>query len=82
MLKAVAAHFVMNASGRVVVMQEQREVVAGLCLVYRDDPSRLDPELRADHEAAVDDAERLRVVVDQVASLTDHRAIELARAWL
>ena len=31
----------------------------------------LDPDLRADFEAADDDAARLRVVVDQVASLTD-----------
>jgi dGTPase len=35
------------------------------------------PAFRADYEAAGDDAERLRVVVDQVASLTDASAL----AW-
>ncbi|MEO3938857.1 deoxyguanosinetriphosphate triphosphohydrolase [Dermatophilaceae bacterium Soc4.6] len=80
-LKAVAAHFVMNASERVSVMQEQRDMVVALCAAFGDDPSRLDPELRADFEGSVDDDERLRVVVDQVASLTDRRAIQLARVW-
>ena len=35
------------------------------------DGQQLDPDLRADFEAADDDAARLRVVIDQVASLTD-----------
>jgi dGTPase len=29
---------------------------------------------RADHAEAADDAARLRVIVDQIASLTDHSA--------
>jgi dGTPase len=33
------------------------------------------PVLRADFDAASDDAARLRVVVDQVASLTDASAL-------
>ena len=40
-------------------------------------PEALMPVLRADFEAAADDAARLRVVVDQVASLTDASAL----AW-
>jgi dGTPase len=36
---------------------------------------------RIDHAAALDDADRLRVVVDQVASLTDVRALALHREW-
>jgi dGTPase len=37
----------------------------------------MEPEFRADWEQVDDDAARLRVVVDQVASLTDTSA----RAW-
>ena len=79
-LKALAAHFVMFAEERVGIMTRQREVVVQLVEWYADDPTRLDGDLRADHDAAEDDAERLRVVVDQVASLTDARALTLAGA--
>lgn len=77
LLKAVAAHFVMFVDERVTVMARQREVVAQLATWFAADPSRLDADLRADHDAAVDDDERLRVVVDQVAALTDARALAL-----
>jgi dGTPase len=40
-------------------------------------PAQLTPALRADFEAAPNDAARLRVIVDQVASLTDASAV----AW-
>jgi dGTPase len=80
-LKAVAAHYVMLAAERVALYEEQREVVAELVAAYEADPGRLDPDLRADHAAAADDAAALRVVVDQVASLTDVRALALHRAW-
>ncbi|KGN39029.1 deoxyguanosinetriphosphate triphosphohydrolase [Knoellia subterranea] len=80
-LKATAAHFVMNAQDRVEVQAAERDVIGDLVEAYRCDPSRLDPELLADHEAAATDGEALRVVVDQVASLTDVRALELHRQW-
>ncbi len=80
-LKAVAAHFVMNLDERMALLATQRDIVTGLAAAYADDPGRLDPELRADFEAAEDDAARRRVIVDQVASLTDRRALALARAW-
>ncbi|HRW18080.1 MAG TPA: deoxyguanosinetriphosphate triphosphohydrolase [Dermatophilaceae bacterium] len=80
-LKAVAAHYVMHSDERLASMSVQAEVIEGLVEVYRAQPQRLDPELAADFAAAADDAARLRVVVDQVASLTDARAIELSRAW-
>ena len=80
-LKAVAAHHVMLAAERVALYEDQRQVVAELVAMYSGDPSRLDPALRADHEAAQDGAAALRVVVDQVASLTDVRALELHRRW-
>ncbi len=80
-LKAVAAHYVMHAAERVALYEAQREVVAELVAAYDSDPTRLDPDLRADHAAAPDDAAALRVVIDQVASLTDVRALELHRRW-
>jgi dGTPase len=81
-LKAVAAHFVMHAQERIDVHTRQREVVADLVVGYQQDPvGRLDPDLLGDWKAADSDAEALRVVVDQVASLTDVRALALHRAW-
>lgn len=81
-LKAVAAHFVMHAQERVDVLSRQRGVVADLVAAYQQDPvGRLDPDLLGDWKAAGDDAAALRVVVDQVASLTDVRAEHLHRAW-
>jgi len=77
-LKGVAAHYVMRADDRVAVLHRQREVVTELVsLLTLRGPATLMPVLRADFEAAADDAGRLRVVVDQVASLTDASAL----AW-
>jgi dGTPase len=81
-LKAVAAHFVMHAEERVEVMAAQREVIRDLVAAYREGPAeRLDPGLLADWKAAGTEAQALRVVVDQVASLTDVRALALHRRW-
>jgi dGTPase len=74
-LKGVAAHYVMRADDRVVELDRQREVVMELVsLLLALGPDALMPALRADFEAADSDAARLRVVVDQVASLTDASA--------
>jgi dGTPase len=80
-LKAVAAHYVMLAAERAALYESQREVIAELVAAYESDPSRLDPDLRADWERAHDAGAGLRVVVDQVASLTDVRALALHRRW-
>lgn len=81
-LKAVANHFVMTTDERLAVMSTQRDVVRDLVEAYAAAPDeRLDPAFRVDHAAAVDDGERLRVVVDQVASLTDVRALALHSRW-
>ncbi|MEP7089249.1 MAG: deoxyguanosinetriphosphate triphosphohydrolase, partial [Nocardioidaceae bacterium] len=77
-LKGVAAHYVMRADDRVAVLERQRQLVTELVsLLWRDGPDELMPALRADFEAADSDTARLRVVVDQVASLTDSSAL----AW-
>ena len=77
-LKGVAAHYVMRAGGRVAVLERQREVVTELVAqLQQRGPDELQPAFRADLAAADSDAARLRVVVDQVASLTDASA----EAW-
>lgn len=81
-LKAVANHFVMTTEVRQRAMSEQRVVVRALTAAYAALPEeRLDPDLRGDYLAADGDAARLRVIVDQVASLTDVRALVLHQKW-
>ena len=78
MLKAVAAHFVMAREGAATLQAAQRELVAELvALVLDGAPDALDVALRPPFVQAVDDAARLRVVVDHVASLTDPAALSL-----
>jgi dGTPase len=81
-LKAVAAHFVMNAEERVALMARERELIGDLVAMVGEAPHvRLDPDLRADYEAAESEAAGRRVVIDQVASLSDVRALAVHRAW-
>lgn len=77
-LKGIAAHYVMRADGRVELMQRQRELMIGL--VTRLDelgPGGLERPFADDWAAATGDAGRRRVIIDQVASLTDASAV----AW-
>ena len=72
LLKAVAARYVMLRREAAALQARQREVVAELVSVLADRaPDALDPAHRPEWLAAPDDAARLRVVVDQVAGLTD-----------
>lgn len=78
LLKAVTAHYVMNREGVTAIRAHQRQVLVELVdhLGSRGS-SALEPVFAAMWQAAPDDASRLRVVVDQVASLTDTSAL----AW-
>lgn len=80
-LKATAAHFVMRAEDRLATQAVERDVITILVTALRADASRLDPVLAQDFAAAPDDDARLRVIIDQVASLTDARAYALAHEW-
>jgi dGTPase len=76
-LKGIAAHLVMNAEGRVETMNAQRELLTELVDgLWSRGPESLERVFRHDFETAPDDAARRRVVVDQVASLTDPSAVE------
>ncbi|MGH3367038.1 MAG: deoxyguanosinetriphosphate triphosphohydrolase [Nocardioidaceae bacterium] len=74
-LKGLAAHYVMRSDDRVALLVGQRDLLAELVEVLGETaPRMLEPVFRADFELAPDDAARLRVIVDQVASLTDGSA--------
>ena len=71
-LKSVAAHYVMRADDRAQHLGSQRDLLQGLVKALVASEGRdLEPDIRADHDAATDDAGRLRAVIDQVAGLTD-----------
>lgn len=75
-LKAIAAHYVMQADDRMAEMERQRTLLAELVAVLRErGPDALDRAFADDWHEAPDDAARLRVVLDQVASLTDVTAV-------
>ncbi|MGH3278019.1 MAG: deoxyguanosinetriphosphate triphosphohydrolase [Trebonia sp.] len=78
LLKSVAAHYVMSRGDAVAEQAREREVIAELALALaRTAPTTLDPVFRPAWDGASCDAERYRVVIDQVASLTDTSAL----AW-
>jgi dGTPase len=78
LLKGVALRYVMSRQAVEPLHARQRELLTELVTALLDRaPYALQPAYRADWAAAVDDASRLRVVLDQVAGLTDASA----RAW-
>jgi dGTPase len=78
LLKAISARYVMNRAGIVTAQARERELLTELAhAIEHGAPHTLDPLLRPSWEAAGTDPARRRVVVDQVASLTDTSAI----AW-
>jgi dGTPase len=82
LLKAVAARYVMGREGADAQQAGERELIAELALaIYRGAPAALDPVLQPAWDAAglerAPERARRRVVIDQVASLTDTSAI----AW-
>jgi dGTPase len=78
LLKGVTAHYVMSRSGVAAAQARERELIAELAAaVLAGAPQTLEAVLRPAYRAAGSDQARLRVIVDQIASLTDTSAI----AW-
>jgi dGTPase len=77
-MKGLATTFVMTSDIRQPIYERQREILTDLVTELHATGDRyLEPAFAAAGRAAADDAERLRVVIDQVASLTDVSAIAL-----
>ncbi len=75
LLKALALRFVMSDPQRLDTQAAQRELLGELCVALgQHAPQALDPALRPEWEAAAGDDARWRVVIDQVAALTDVQA--------
>lgn len=75
-LKGIVATFVMKIDSRRPVYERQREIVTALAeTLWQSGSAHLEPAFVADFNEAVDDTARKRVIVDQVASLTDQSAL-------
>lgn len=76
LLKAVALRYVMSDPQRRATQERQRALLTELgAALLAGAPGTLDPVLADDWKSAADDVARLRVVVDQVALLTDGQAV-------
>ena len=81
-LKAVADRYVMRREDSRRRQARQREQLTELVVALLDGaPQSLEPWLQQAWSAAPDDAARMRVVVDQVASLTDTSALDWWQRW-
>ncbi len=78
LLKAIAFRYVMRREGVEQTLSWQRRALAELVeMLFEQGEPALSQVLRESWREAADDAERLRVVIDQVAQLTDSSAL----AW-
>ncbi|MFP5022317.1 deoxyguanosinetriphosphate triphosphohydrolase [Pseudonocardia phyllosphaerae] len=76
LLKALATRYVLSDPAHLAKQARQRDVLADLVAVLTvQAPAALDPARAEDWAAAGDDGARLRVVIDQVAVLTDDQAL-------
>ncbi len=76
-LKGIIGAFVVSIEGRKELYKEQRRVLKRLATALAERPESLDPIHAGDFASSHTDVARTRVIVDQVASLTDQAAI----AW-
>ena len=77
-LKAVAGHYIINAAHSQDKYEKQQVLIRELVeMLFKYAPQALDPIFEDDWKVATNDSERLRVVIDQIASLTDPGAYAL-----
>ena len=78
LLKAIASFYVIKAEASKKRYEEQRQLLHELvAAILASAPTTLESFFLLDWQRATTDGERLRVVIDQVASLTDPGAIAL-----
>jgi dGTPase len=82
LLKAVAARYVMETDRALKLRQTQSDLIKDLVAKLSPRPDLLDPPFAEVHAGAPDDAARLRVIVDQVATYTDARAYATYRTLI
>ena len=76
-LKGLAVAYIMAPREAEPLYIHQRQLIADLVEVLSERaPIALEPAFAADWREAEDDARRLRIVIDQVASLTDISAAQ------
>jgi len=74
----MAAHYVMSRRGAAAEQARERDLITELAAaVERGAPATLDPVFQPAWDGASDDEQRHRVIIDQLASLTDTSAL----AW-
>jgi dGTPase len=72
LLKSMAGHYVINAAASQKRYAEQQQLLSELVeAILASAPSSLESFFLQDWQSAENDQQRLRVVIDQVASLTD-----------
>jgi dGTPase len=77
-LKAVAGHYLISAAASQERYAKQQVVIHDLVqMLFAAAPRELDPIFKDDWQQATNDAMRLRIVIDQIASLTDPGAYAL-----
>ena len=77
-LKAVAGHYLISAAASQDRYEKQQVLIQELVeMLYQSAPAELDPIFEDDWKLASSEGERLRVVIDQIASLTDPGAYAL-----
>jgi dGTPase len=78
LLKAMAAHYVMSRRGAAAQQARERDLITELAdAIVRGAPATLDPVYQPAWDGAAGDEQRRRVIIDQLASLTDTSAL----AW-
>jgi dGTPase len=77
-LKAVAGHYLISAAASQDRYEKQQVLIQELVeMLFQSAPAELDPIFEDDWKLASSDGEKLRVVIDQIASLTDPGAYAL-----
>jgi dGTPase len=75
-LKGIVAANVMSHESRRPIYSRQRELIQELCsILAASGTEHLEPGFAADFREATTDADAMRAVIDQVASLTDQSAL-------